>query len=214
MVANRGIIFGISRFCGLRPDFPITNSLFSVWTFIPVPCGPSLPTFILGDPGADSGGKGKTKRAEKMARRKVKNGAIFFRPFSLSLAPTICPWVSEDDPRSNPRCVFWQTSYPKWSLAPQQIVQQLRTFLDDGVLGPLGSLRSASCQQPQLTWLCIYLASFKLLLLRLRSRQPCTTTGGHMTLLVSSLQRSTSFHKKFWNLPDGEYRIRNPTSRR
>ena len=22
--------------------------------------------------------------------------AIFFRPFSLSLAPTICPWVSED----------------------------------------------------------------------------------------------------------------------
>ena len=23
--------------------------------------------------------------------------AIFFRPFSLSLAPTICPWVSEDE---------------------------------------------------------------------------------------------------------------------
>ena len=45
-----------------------------------------------------------------MARRKVKNGekssfspfftfrrAIFFHPFSLSLAPTICPWVSEDE---------------------------------------------------------------------------------------------------------------------
>ena len=56
-----------------------------------------------------------------MARRKVKNGEkspwgqcltrpvpngrrsllffvpyIFFRPFRLSLAPTICPWVSED----------------------------------------------------------------------------------------------------------------------
>ena len=29
---------------------------------------------ILGDPGADSGGKGKSKRAENMARRKVKNG--------------------------------------------------------------------------------------------------------------------------------------------
>ena len=29
---------------------------------------------ILGDPGAYSGGKGKSKRAEKMARRKVKNG--------------------------------------------------------------------------------------------------------------------------------------------
>ena len=24
--------------------------------------------------------------------------AIFFRPFRLSLAPFICPWVSEDDP--------------------------------------------------------------------------------------------------------------------
>ena len=31
--------------------------------------------FILGDPGADSGGEGKSKRAGKnMARRKVKNG--------------------------------------------------------------------------------------------------------------------------------------------
>ena len=26
--------------------------------------------------------------------------AIFFRPFSLSLTPTICPWVSEDDKNS------------------------------------------------------------------------------------------------------------------
>ena len=25
--------------------------------------------------------------------------ALFFRPFRLSLAPTICPWVSEDDER-------------------------------------------------------------------------------------------------------------------
>ena len=50
---------------------------------------------------------------EKMARRKVKNGeksfspfftflrAIFFRPFSLSLASTICPWVSEDAVNKN-----------------------------------------------------------------------------------------------------------------
>ena len=29
---------------------------------------------ILGDPGAECGGEGKSKRAEKMARRKVKNG--------------------------------------------------------------------------------------------------------------------------------------------
>ena len=39
---------------------------------------------ILGDPGADSGGEGKSKRA------------IFSRPFRLSLAPIICAWVSED----------------------------------------------------------------------------------------------------------------------
>ena len=117
---------------------------------------------ILGDPGADSGGEGKSKRAEKYGTKKSKErrkeplgtmsyqtsskrsplfwlligqkhtkvfwhqseartaatvwnwsgktlspGAlfavlcfsschIFFRPFRLSLAPTICPWVSED----------------------------------------------------------------------------------------------------------------------
>ena len=32
------------------------------------------PRGILGDPGVDSGGEGKSKRAENMARRKVKNG--------------------------------------------------------------------------------------------------------------------------------------------
>ena len=117
---------------------------------------------ILGEPGADSGGEGKSKRVKNMARRKVKNGekspwgqrltrpvpngrrrsgfwlvpenfcvflpnqkaerrrpfgtglvrhcpqrlfspfftfirAIFSRPFRLSLAPSICPWVSEDE---------------------------------------------------------------------------------------------------------------------
>ena len=63
-----------------------------------------LVSYILGDPEADSGGKGKTKRAEKNGMKKSKERspfftflrAIFFRPFSLSLAPTICPWVSED----------------------------------------------------------------------------------------------------------------------
>ena len=81
---------------------------------------------ILGDPGADSGGERKSKRAGKYGTKKSKerreepvgtmsyqtssNGrrqglflpfftflrAIFFRPFRLSLAPFICPWVSED----------------------------------------------------------------------------------------------------------------------
>ena len=64
---------------------------------------------ILGDSGADSGGEGKAKRAEKHGTKKSKERreepyftflrAIFFRPFRLSLAPTICPWVSEDEPR-------------------------------------------------------------------------------------------------------------------
>ena len=104
-----------------------------------------IPT-IFGDPGVDSWGEGKSKRAGKnMARRKVKNGeksrlgretqtstgtnqkseqrrrfgtgpvkhcpqglfspffsflrAIFFRLFRLSLATTICPWISEDESR-------------------------------------------------------------------------------------------------------------------
>ena len=85
--------------------------------------------YILGDPGADSGDVGKSKRAEKCGAKKSKerqeeplgtmsyqtsskwspirsqNGSdrllffvpyIFFRPFRLSLAPFICPWVSED----------------------------------------------------------------------------------------------------------------------
>ena len=47
---------------------------------------------ILGDSGADSGGKETTKRAEKNTFLR----AIFFRPFRLSLAPNICPWVSKD----------------------------------------------------------------------------------------------------------------------
>ena len=70
---------------------------------------------------------------------------------------------------------------------------------------PLGFPRSAFCQKLRLTFLCIYSASFKLLLLRLRFRQPCIASGGHTTLLVSSPQRATRFHKKFWNLADGDW---------
>ena len=124
--------------------------------------GPCYHKFILGDLRADSGGKRKSKRAEKYGTKKSKEQreeplgtmyyqtsskqlpliwlligqkntkvswyqsearmavtvwnwsgktlsgqglfspffaflcAIFFRPFRLSLAPTICPWVSED----------------------------------------------------------------------------------------------------------------------
>ena len=104
-------------------------------------------SFILGDPGADSGDEGKSKRAEKYGTKKSKErreeplgtmsyqtsysfsgtnqkperrrpfgtglvrhcpqglfspfftflcSIYIFRPFRLSLAPFICPWVSED----------------------------------------------------------------------------------------------------------------------
>ena len=132
--------------------------------FSPSLLNTSKTSCILGDPGADSGGEGKSKRARKYGTKKSKErreeplgtmsyqtsskrsqpfcplighkntnvfwhqsevrtavtvwnwsgetmspGAllavlyfsschiIFFRPFRLSLAPTICPWVSEDD---------------------------------------------------------------------------------------------------------------------
>ena len=60
---------------------------------------------ILGHPGADSGGEGKSKRAEKCATKKSKERRPFFtflraasfRLFRLSLVPTICPWVFEDE---------------------------------------------------------------------------------------------------------------------
>ena len=60
-------------------------------------------TCILGDPGADRGGKGKFKRAKENVDEEKHSRltmlffvAIFFRPFRLPLASTICPWVSED----------------------------------------------------------------------------------------------------------------------
>ena len=50
--------------------------------------------------GNIAGARESLNGRENMARRKVKNGeflrAIFSRAFRLSLAPTICPWVSED----------------------------------------------------------------------------------------------------------------------
>ena len=85
-------------------------------------CIPFFNLGILGDPGADSGGEGKSKRAGKYGTKKSKERreeplgtisyltsskrsppfftfllrAIFSRSFRLFLAPTICPWVSED----------------------------------------------------------------------------------------------------------------------
>ena len=89
MILELGSIEGIMLTCCARPLFP----------FPP----------ILGDPGADSGDEGKSKRAEKYGTKKSKERreelfspfftflrTIFFRPFRISLAPTICPWVSED----------------------------------------------------------------------------------------------------------------------
>ena len=82
---------------------------------------------ILGDPGADSEDEGKSKRVEKCDAlcfsgtnqkpewrlpfgtglvRHCPQGLfspfftfiyLYFRPFRISLVPTICPWVSEDE---------------------------------------------------------------------------------------------------------------------
>ena len=49
----------------------------------------NLQALILGDPGADIGGEGKSKRGRK---KSAKKGLQFFSsPFRLSLAPTIAP---------------------------------------------------------------------------------------------------------------------------
>ena len=117
---------------------------------LPTTCHSIEALVILGDPGADSGDEGKSKRAEKYGTKKSKERreeplgtmsyqtsskrspfsgtnqkserrrpfgtglvrhcpqglfspfftflrATFFRPFRLSLAPFICPWVSEDE---------------------------------------------------------------------------------------------------------------------
>ena len=46
---------------------------------------------MLGDPGADSGGKGKSKQAVKMAQRKIILRAIFLASLYLSLPPLSAP---------------------------------------------------------------------------------------------------------------------------
>ena len=52
---------------------------------------------ILGDPGADSGSKGKSKRMQKKKNKTKWHGETLpFFAIRLSLAPTICTWVSED----------------------------------------------------------------------------------------------------------------------
>ena len=56
---------------------------------------------ILKDPGADSGGKGKSKRAKKNDAKNYFSLGHFYRLFRLSLAPTFCPWVSEDIRKSD-----------------------------------------------------------------------------------------------------------------
>ena len=137
--------------------YPIFTSFFAI-SFVLCRLSKFYPNIILGVPGADSGGEGKSKRVGKYGTKKSKERrkeplgtmsyqtsskrsppfwlligqkntkvfwhqseartaatvwnwsgktlspfftflrAIFFRPFRLSLAPTICPWVSEDAP--------------------------------------------------------------------------------------------------------------------
>ena len=62
------------------------------------PLRPSNP----GDPGADSWGEGKSKQADKI-----------FRPLRLSLAPTIYPWVSQDESFVEAEKCFLQCLRPK-----------------------------------------------------------------------------------------------------
>ena len=56
---------------------------------------------ILKDPGADNEGKGKSKGAKKNEANNYFSLRHFYRLFRLSLAPTICPWVSEDVRKSD-----------------------------------------------------------------------------------------------------------------
>ena len=58
--------------------------------------------------------------------------------------------------------VFWQTSWLKWSLAPEQIVQQPRTYL-----GGLRRWRSWACRFPEKSVLPITPAYVSLCLLRI-----------------------------------------------
>ena len=50
----------------------------------------------LSSPSSETQGQIVGARERLNGRKITFLRAIFFRPFSLSLAPTICPWVSED----------------------------------------------------------------------------------------------------------------------
>ena len=70
---------------------------------------------ILGDQGA---GSVSLNGREKMARRKVNDG--FSRQFRPSLAPSICPWVSEEVRKRPPFVLKWlpqDRDYFLWSLS-------------------------------------------------------------------------------------------------
>ena len=64
---------------------------------------------ILGDPVADCGGKGKSKRAKENGDKEKPTMLFFvdilFCPFRLPLASAICPWVSEDGSIRNCRLI-------------------------------------------------------------------------------------------------------------
>ena len=73
---------------------------------------------ILGDPGADKGGEGKSKRAEKYIWNALLAVLYFsschiFPPFSLSLVPTTFPWVSEDDQKTEQKFRRWKQELNK-----------------------------------------------------------------------------------------------------
>ena len=74
---------------------------------------------ILGDPGADSRGEGKSKRAENKARRKVKNGSsgrslLFFVPyFSACLEFPSPPLSAPGSPRMYSRQLKMKLNFMK-----------------------------------------------------------------------------------------------------
>ena len=47
--------------------------------------------------GSSSETQGQIKRARESLNGRKNIYGTFFRPFRLSLVPTICPWVSEDE---------------------------------------------------------------------------------------------------------------------
>jgi len=97
-------------------------STFSPWGHVRdvwVGSNPLLSQYIIGDPGADSGcmyainafrpysspNKSWETQGQIVGMRKSLNGRGKKMARRLSLAPTICPWVSEDGPNiHNAKC--------------------------------------------------------------------------------------------------------------